>query len=1825
MVKNILLLLFVSICLSAAAQKPKFKVVTVDLSKGNSPGKEYVELLVVGHKTCDETLGGDSIANLTHFVLFDTNGDSTYSIKGNTVPGIVSGKYRFPAAHPWDSIPYGTMIVIYNGLEENNKVGKDNYKGIGGTYIIPVSALERFDSDTTSAPLDSILPVPTSINLQEGFNAYIKNPVQPPYINDPNNWGVEAVGGTSRFETPGYFVTDVLNGWRNQIGASAIFPLKISLKTLPPTYVSFNGVVDTVLYCPSIFSFVGSAHMANISDANLLKTLTFKWYVNGVEDSIFTATDTLPNRSDSLLKYIHQDNKVIFSVSTSLKCISGSDSLVAGYKAFNVYPDGDTLKVLIKADSTFPLVDTLGRDAFGNIDSAISYKTFCSGSVTKFSPLPNNSGKSDLYTWLMNGKIVGVDSVFVDSAIHWTPTHNKDTIYCVLNSSLHCVDKPKDTTTIILTILDSIPLPTLTISGDTAVCSSSIDSFFAKLNYSSPKRDTSSRYNLVWVGYDGLGSTLYNDALTYKDGDTLAPFTTGVFQPGLDSIKVILLAKKTQSCPYYDSTVLVPGIALSDTSAAYTINVTQTITPVIKILTPTQTGLCPDSILQRLHVQDTILFTAVTDTISAGTNPKYHWFVNGKEITDSTLLTFRKDTTTFLSKGGLHDSDVISVILINTTYKCVTSDSARDSLQMFTFNPLPTPTVSMDKPVNFCALDNLTGHVFTVSGLSNQGTHPSYQWYAGTSLPLQLVSQNDTYFDKQIINYDSIYLIFTSSVACATPKTLTDGFKIKIDNPYTASIAIDSTINSKTVCQNSSFTLIVSPDDKSLNNPSTNFDIYINGNFYQNTFLPISISAANMSLGLNSIYLVMHSGVTCLANPLDTSNVFNITVYSVPLVNPIAGELVGDGTLPPAVCVGSYKGVSETTLGGVWSTSPSIALKVDSFSVFNGIDSAKITGLDINNGNPATVTYTVTDPTTGCKGTANISVIINMNSIPMDSMIYKYRCTSAPMNIDTIFNISSQGYWTSSDNNIATVQPFTFVDINGITQNAVIVTALNNGQVYIYDSIYTPDCGTTIRTDTLIIGPPIIDSITGNNTICLIPNGQTQMKGYAHGDTSHLWASDTPGVATIDNNGLVNSVTAGTTNIIYTAYNTCGASAPSIPFNIAVGPPTNAGNINGTSILCVGSKTTNNPFTNNINGGYWTTKDTLIAQIDSTTGVAIGKLIGSDSILYTVANKCGSIHTSWPVTITGTPAKFPITSQDSVVCISAGKNTLQMSNAVTGGVWESSSPNMATIDQNSGLVTGLTSGIDTIKYTVTQTCGSYTVDTIIIVGGPLKGAYTFNSPICAKDTIRVSNDTRGANSFAWSVFNQTGNVLSIVDGSHAVGVFKGVNGGNATILYVAFNTKCASSTFTDFKDSTNYVKIQVNDLPVVPSIVGKSVLCLNDTTTLTNASAIKGVWSVDSIKTATIDSKGFLTAMGAGTATIGYKVTDTGTFCHDSTSLPIKINSLPKVPAIGGLNAVCYGRTIVLKDSAAIGATGYWQSLDPTIARITNIDTVLGISPGSTTIKYLVIDGNSCRDSVSTPITVNAIPTIGAIGGVVDSICIGNTAQLTDAGTGGVWAISNGSASITPTGSLTGLFVGIDTISYKITTLGCDTAVSLPIRVTTPFIAPIVVVDSLIIPVGLTLRFTDTTPNGTWSLNPGSRNSVSGDVTFTGGFPGTDTLRYTVLSAGCKASVDTVITVLNPLNDIYVPNFFNPYSPNKENQTFMVLGKLMSAVDFKVFSPWGALMYHTNDINAAGWDGKFNGQEMPTGVYVYTARITVIDVNNKVTIINKKGAVNLIR
>lgn len=103
------------------------------------------------------------------------------------------------------------------------------------------------------------------------------------------------------------------------------------------------------------------------------------------------------------------------------------------------------------------------------------------------------------------------------------------------------------------------------------------------------------------------------------------------------------------------------------------------------------------------------------------------------------------------------------------------------------------------------------------------------------------------------------------------------------------------------------------------------------------------------------------------------------------------------------------------------------------------------------------------------------------------------------------------------------------------------------------------------------------------------------------------------------------------------------------------------------------------------------------------------------------------------------------------------------------------------------------------------------------------------------------------------------------------------------------------------------------------------------------------------------------------------------------------------------------------------------------------------------------------------------------------------------------------------------------------------------------------------------------------------------------------TTKYTVTvfsKYDCVDSADVVISVLCDESQLFIPNTFTPNGDGM-NDIFMVRGQGISTLkSFRVYNRWGEVMFERTDASvndkASGWDGTYNGAQLPPDVYVYT-------------------------
>jgi sugar lactone lactonase YvrE len=402
---------------------------------------------------------------------------------------------------------------------------------------------------------------------------------------------------------------------------------------------------------------------------------------------------------------------------------------------------------------------------------------------------------------------------------------------------------------------------------------------------------------------------------------------------------------------------------------------------------------------------------------------------------------------------------------------------------------------------------------------------------------------------------------------------------------------------------------------------------------------------------------------------------------------------------------------------------------------------------------------------------------------------------------------------------------------------------------------------------------------------------------------------------------------------------------------------------------------------------------------------------GTDVFVVEVTDGATTVSTTINVTINPLPDTGIIVGPSSV-CTGAG---IALTDASPGGIW--SVRNTHASVSGTGAVTGLTAGLDTVVYTVSNSCATFFTTHVVTVN-----AAPSIPPITGVFSVCETHSTYLYNTFTGGTWASGSPAIATVSSS---GVAYGASAGTALISYSATNV-CGTTSV--------YATVTVNPMPAIPtSITGGSELCLGSTATLSDGIP-GGVWSSSNPAVGTINSStGVVAGLSLGTTTITYTISNScGSYL---TTSDVNIVTLTTAGTVTGPATVCVGNSITLIDTTAGGT---WSSSSVAIGTINATSGVLtGMSAGTTTITYTV--ANVCGSVSSTSdINVLPLPNAGTITGP-DTVCIGNSITLSDATLGGTWACTGAFTTISGS-TVTGTAPGIDTVHYTVTNT-CGSAV----------------------------------------------------------------------------------------------------------------------------------------------------------------------------------------
>lgn len=365
--------------------------------------------------------------------------------------------------------------------------------------------------------------------------------------------------------------------------------------------------------------------------------------------------------------------------------------------------------------------------------------------------------------------------------------------------------------------------------------------------------------------------------------------------------------------------------------------------------------------------------------------------------------------------------------------------------------------------------------------------------------------------------------------------------------------------------------------------------------------------------------------------------------------------------------------------------------------------------------------------------------------------------------------------------------------------------------------------------------------------------------------------------------------------------------------------------------------------------------------------------------------------------------------------------------------------------------------------------------------------------------------------------------------------------------------------------------------------------------------------------------------------------------CDNSQTDIIYVHVIPS-PAIGFSYtfAGCVGNTATFNADPAtpygVNANSWkWTFHDATTANGQTASFTYNTA-GTFPVKLDVVTADGCVGDSTKTITVNPLPTV-SVTNDVQQVCAGSNVTFDVAtpatGVDYNWFDSPTSTTILFTGSsytLNNVTTTQDLYIEAVNTVtGCISATRKKVTVT--------VFNLLAAPVATVSNVTQSSVTFSWAAVPGASSyqvSTDNGTTWITPSSGSTGLTHTVSGLAPSTSVTLMVRALGTLDcqkntsapvtgtslavyQVYVPNAFNPSSTNPENRTFKIYGSIKN-MTLMVFNQWGQKVYESN-TPTPGWDGNFKGKPLPSGVYIYVLKYTLIDDKTG----EQKGSLNLIR
>lgn len=891
--------------------------------------------------------------------------------------------------------------------------------------------------------------------------------------------------------------------------------------------------------------------------------------------------------------------------------------------------------------------------------------------------------------------------------------------------------------------------------------------------------------------------------------------------------------------------------------------------------------------------------------------------------------------------------------------------------------------------------------------------------------------------------------------------------------------------------------------------------------------------------------------------------------------------VTGTATATPTSCAGLNNGSITVTAtgtgpfqyainGGAWQAG----------NIFSNLAPGNYTitireaGICVSAAIPVTVTAgsglspTITTAATSCQGINDGSLSI---TIPAGTM--------APYTIVVDGNTYTASASPAAITGLAAgVHSVTVTDNTGCTTASPVSVTIAAGTGFTATASVTPTSCNGLSDGSIIVSPaaPAVSPFT----YVLMPGGITQTLSTPA--TFGALAPGTYSVQITDASGCQ-----------YTVANQVITAGAGLAATLTAMPASCTGVNNGRIVVNTNGTA---PFTFLLNGS--------ITQNSVTNTTTFNNLNpGNYSVMVTDANGCTT-----PVAVTttiGTAAGITATANASAVTCAGGTNGSIAVNIGNTGVAPYTFVLNNTITQTGATGTvfnGLTAGTS-YNVAVTDAIGcSYTI-TAISIGEPaaLQATAAVTDVRCnagADGQIAITA-TGGTGAYSYSLNNgtyQSGNTFTVAAGTHSVRV-QDAAGCLFTVNNIAVNEPAVLQAFIASSgnascDGGDDGQINVN----ASGGTGTYTYSLDGNNYQSNATLLAGPGTYN----VTVRDANGCTA-SAGAATVGLT------------------NNLTLIPMTDPA-AICEGQSVQLQVQTNATVFAWSPAVSLSNAAVINP----AATPGSTTL--YTVEATLGRCSTTDDVLVTVLPAPIADAGPDVTICFGQSTQLQ--GAGGLTYTWSPATSLSSTSVSNPVVTGpTQTNTYQLLVTDANNCVSLrPDAVTVTVTPPIKInvspADTIVYAGALVpLLASSVATQYTWSPAGGLNNPNVANPVLTAPSVG-QTLRLQVegsTAADCRGQAYVTIRVYQG-PDIYIPTAFTPNGDGL-NDRFMVQPVGVRELKyFRIYNRAGRLIYSSSQLGA-GWDGRFQGQDQPAGVYVWQCQ-GITDEGKRVS---RQGTVTLIR